>query len=82
MEDHLGRWPLVVAARIGRMWSVFHVAQTVDGDTGEGRPTWASYLGVAATYVLVALAVVGGIVTRRRRVAIWPLVGLDAILYR
>ena len=74
LRDHVERYPLVVAARIARMWSVFHVAQTIDGDTGEGRPTWASYLGVAATYVLVALAVVGGIATRRRKVAIWPLV--------
>jgi 4-amino-4-deoxy-L-arabinose transferase-like glycosyltransferase len=74
LGDHLGRWPLVVAARTGRMWSVFKVAQTVDGDTGEGRPTWASYLGVGVTYLLVALAVVGGIVAHRRKIAIWPLV--------
>jgi 4-amino-4-deoxy-L-arabinose transferase-like glycosyltransferase len=74
MGDHAGRYPLVVAARIGRLWSVFHVSQTVGSDVGEGRPRWASYLGVAALYVLVALAVVGGIVTRRRKVAIWPLV--------
>lgn len=73
-RDHLGRYPLVVAARIGRMWSVFHVSQSVGADTGEGRPRWASYLGVAALYVLVVLAIYGGVVTRRRKVAIWPLV--------
>jgi len=74
MRDHAERYPLVVAARIGRMWSVFHVSQTVGADTGEGRPRWASYLGVAALYLLVALAVVGGVASRRRKVAIWPLV--------
>jgi 4-amino-4-deoxy-L-arabinose transferase-like glycosyltransferase len=74
VRDHAERYPLVVAARIGRMWSVFHVGQTVDGDTGEGRPRWASYLGVGVLYVVVALAVVGGVATRRRKVPIWPLV--------
>jgi 4-amino-4-deoxy-L-arabinose transferase-like glycosyltransferase len=72
--DHAERYPLVVAARIGRLWSVFNVRQTVGADVGEGRPRWASYLGVAALYLLVVLAVFGGIVTRRRKVAIWPLV--------
>jgi hypothetical protein len=74
MGDHLGRWPVVVAARVARMWSVFHVPQTVGFDVGEGRPRWASYLGVAALYLLAVLAVVGGVTARRRKITIWPLV--------
>jgi 4-amino-4-deoxy-L-arabinose transferase-like glycosyltransferase len=74
LRDHIERYPLVVAARVARMWSVFHISQTVGADTGEGRPRWASYLGVAALYVLGAFAIYGGVVTRRRKVAIWPLV--------
>jgi 4-amino-4-deoxy-L-arabinose transferase-like glycosyltransferase len=74
MGDHITRYPLVVAARIGRMWSVFHLSQTVGADTGEGRPRWASYLGVAVLYALVALAIYGAVATRRRKIAIWPLV--------
>lgn len=74
VRDHAERYPIVVAARIGRMWSVFDVRQTVGADTGEGRPRWASYLGVAMLYVLVALAVIGGVASRRRKLPIWPLV--------
>jgi hypothetical protein len=74
LRDHVTRFPLVVAARVARMWSVFRVGQTVGFDVGEGRPRWASYLGVAALYLLVAAAVVGAVVARRRKLAIWPLV--------
>jgi len=74
MADHLGRWPVVVVARVARMWSVFRVPQTVGFDVGEGRPRWASYLGVAALYLLVVSAVVGGVSARRRKIAIWPLI--------
>jgi 4-amino-4-deoxy-L-arabinose transferase-like glycosyltransferase len=74
MRDHLNRWPLVVTARVGRMWSVFHIGQAADADSLEGRPRWASYLGDVMFYVLVALAIVGAVMARRRRVPIWPLV--------
>ncbi len=74
MGDHLDRWPVVVVARIARMWSVFHVSQTVGFDVGEGRPRWASYAGIAALYALVAAGIVGLIAARRRKVAVWPLV--------
>ena len=73
MEDHLGRWPVVVAARVARMWSVFRISQTVGFDVGEGRPRWASYLGVAGLYLLAALAVLGGVSAHRRKITIWPL---------
>lgn len=72
--DNIDRLPLVVAARIGRTWALFHVDQTARFDVNEGRPVWASYLGVVALYLLAALAVVGGVVLRRRKVPIWPLV--------
>ena len=80
LGDHVTRFPLVVAARVARMWSVFRVSETVGADVGEGRPRWASYLGVAALYLLVVLAIVGVVATRRRslldgrKVTIWPLV--------
>ena len=73
MEDHLDRWPLVVAARVARMWSVFRISQTVGFDVGEGRPRWASYLGVAGLYILALLAVLGGVSARRHKITIWPL---------
>ena len=74
IADHLDRLPVVVAARVGRMWSVFRIDQTVGFGVNEGRPRWASYAGVATLYVLVPLAIAGGVVLRRRRVPVWPLV--------
>jgi uncharacterized membrane protein YfcA len=74
MRDHLDRWPVVVAARIARMWSVFHISQTVGFDVGEGRPRWASYAGIAALYALAAAAIIGMVASRRRKTPVWPLV--------
>jgi hypothetical protein len=73
LGDHIDRWPVVVLARVARIWSVFRVPQTVGFDVGEGRPRWASYLGVAALYVLAALAIAGAVTARRRKLTIWPL---------
>ena len=56
------------------MWSLFRVPETVTLDQREGRPRWASYLGVAMLYVLMVTAVGGAIVARRRKVPVWPLV--------
>ncbi len=73
VRTHLGRLPTVVLARLGRMWSVFRVRETAGFNVGEGRPRWATYAATLALYALVAFAVYGGIVLRRRRVRIWPL---------
>jgi hypothetical protein len=74
MGSHLGRWPVVVVARVARLWSIFHVSQTVGADVGEGRPRWASYAGVLMTYLLVAAAIFGFVVSRRRKIPVWPMV--------
>jgi 4-amino-4-deoxy-L-arabinose transferase-like glycosyltransferase len=75
IDSHRRRLPVVVLARIGRTWNLFHVSQGVDLDVFEGRPRWASLLGLAAFYPLLALAGYGAVVARRRRVALTPLVG-------
>jgi 4-amino-4-deoxy-L-arabinose transferase-like glycosyltransferase len=73
IQDHPADLPVVAAARLGRLVALYDPVGTVEYSEGEGRPAWASWLGLATFLVLVALAVVGGRALRRRSVRIWPL---------
>ncbi|MEZ5165985.1 MAG: hypothetical protein R2695_05655 [Acidimicrobiales bacterium] len=57
--DHLADQPRVVAARLGRLWSVYRPLQMSALNTGEGREKWASNLAFVSFYLLAALAVAG-----------------------
>jgi 4-amino-4-deoxy-L-arabinose transferase-like glycosyltransferase len=74
MRHEVRRMPVVALARVGRIWNVYRVGQSVDLSAGEGRPAWAAWMGAVATWVLVPLAVLGGLAWRRRGQPIWPLV--------
>jgi 4-amino-4-deoxy-L-arabinose transferase-like glycosyltransferase len=75
MADHVGRLPVVMAARMGRTWSVYRPLQLARETRIEGRPRAVSIAGLAMFYLL-APAVVGGVVVlRRRRVTPIPLFG-------
>ena len=67
-EDHAGRVPIVVAARVGRTWGLFHPFQ---GSTAAGRNVTVSDIGVIVYYPLAVLAVVGAWALRRRRLELW-----------
>jgi 4-amino-4-deoxy-L-arabinose transferase-like glycosyltransferase len=73
VRAHLGRFPTVVLARIGRTWSVFRPLDVLSLNALEGRPRWVSGLGLAFYYPLLALAIGGVVVLRRRHVRVWPL---------
>jgi 4-amino-4-deoxy-L-arabinose transferase-like glycosyltransferase len=74
MSGHLARLPVVVAARLGRIWNVFKISQAAEPATSEGRPSWGVWLGAVTTWLMVPLAVIGAILLRRRGDRIWPLV--------
>ena len=79
-KDHLSRLPLVVAARVGRLWGLFKPGQTTALDWWiEGRGRAPSWIGLFAYYALWPFAVFGLIVLRRRRIPILPLVALALI---
>jgi hypothetical protein len=80
VRDHAGRVPRVVAARELRGWSLWRVDQMVWANTGEGREEWASWTGVVQFWVLVPLAVMGGVVLRRRNVHVLPLVAMPVLV--
>lgn len=77
IRDHQDRVPIVVAARVGRVWNVYAPAQGVDLDTViELRGRTPSWLGVAVFWALLPLAVVGLVDLRKRRLPISPLVAM------
>jgi 4-amino-4-deoxy-L-arabinose transferase-like glycosyltransferase len=66
-RDHADRLPAVVAARALRPWGFYDPAGEVVAKTfGEGRSKTANWLGLAACWLLLALAVVGFLALRRR----------------
>ena len=79
-KDHIQRLPLVVAARVGRLWGLFKPGQTTAFDwwiEGRGRaPTW---IGLFAYYAMIPFGIYGLVVMRRRRLPILPLLALVAI---
>ncbi len=66
--DHLGRLPVVVAARLGRTADVYGLGSMVRMDVGEEKATWAVWAGIVLWWLLAALAVVGWLELARRRV--------------
>jgi 4-amino-4-deoxy-L-arabinose transferase-like glycosyltransferase len=74
IRAHEKRFPIVVAARLGRMWNLYRPLQQAELDFYEGRPVWASHLALVAFYPTALLAIYGGILVRRRRIPLLPVV--------
>jgi 4-amino-4-deoxy-L-arabinose transferase-like glycosyltransferase len=73
--DHLERVPVVVAARIGRTWSLYRPTDMIAIGEHEGREGWVTTLGLVAYYptLLAALAGAGILWRARRRRELWVL---------
>jgi hypothetical protein len=78
--EHLGRLPTVVAARELRTWSLWRVRQMAFYNTGEGREQWASWIGVVQYWLLLPLAIGGGIVLHRRGTRLLPLLAMPVLV--
>jgi 4-amino-4-deoxy-L-arabinose transferase-like glycosyltransferase len=77
LRDHLDRLPVVVAARVGRMWEVYRPSQGVDLNVFfERRGRLPSQAALGMYYVLVPFAIGGLAVLWRRKVTIVPFVAL------
>lgn len=77
-EDRL---PAVIAARQGRTWGLFRPVQQARFDQDWGNSAIGVYLaGLVAHLVLVVPAMAGGIVLRRRRTRIWPLLSVVGVV--
>ncbi|HEY3670499.1 MAG TPA: acyltransferase family protein [Acidimicrobiia bacterium] len=67
IRDHRSRVPVVVAARVGRLWDVYQPITNTELSTIEGRDLNVSRAGLAMYAVLVPFALLGFVVLRRRR---------------
>ncbi|MEZ5121465.1 MAG: glycosyltransferase family 39 protein [Solirubrobacterales bacterium] len=65
--DHTGRWPAVVAARLGRLADVYRFDQSVFFNTAEGRPANPVRWGIRMYWVVALLALAGIVLLARRR---------------
>jgi hypothetical protein len=79
-RHHLGRLPVVVLARVGRLWDFYEPFQMVHVDVNEGRPVPASLAGLYSYYLLFAAGLVGVVALRRRRIRVWPLLSLAGVV--
>ncbi len=75
MQDHASKVPAVVAARVGRTWSIFRPMDMLEFNRGEGRERAVTAAGLLAYYPVLGLAIAGGFVlARRARRRLWVLV--------
>jgi 4-amino-4-deoxy-L-arabinose transferase-like glycosyltransferase len=77
ISDHLDRLPVVMLARIGRMWDIYRPAQNIElNATWERRGLWPSRLATGMYFLMIIPALFGLIVMRRRKLPISPILGL------
>jgi hypothetical protein len=77
VREHLDELPVVVAARLGRMWDLWRPGQSVEfNDFFERRGRLSTMAGMAMYYVLLPLAVYACVILHRRRITIVPFVAI------
>lgn len=80
-RQHLGRLPVVMAARVGRLWDLYEPFESVRFNAViEGRGLWASRLGIIAYAALVPLGLLGAVALRRAGTPLSPLVAMPLIV--
>ena len=81
IDHHKSRLPLVVAARVGRLWEVFKPGQTTAMDWWiEGRGRAASWTSLFFYYAMIPFAVAGIVIMWRRKISILPVVAPAVIV--
>jgi hypothetical protein len=77
---HVGDWPKVVLARLGRTVAVFRPAQLADLGALEGREQGADLVGYGLIWASLGLGAVGALDLRRRGLPWWvPVTAVVAI---
>ncbi|MGP0031344.1 MAG: ArnT family glycosyltransferase [Acidimicrobiales bacterium] len=73
VSRHESRLPVVMVARVARLWDLYMPVQMARDDVAEGRPEGAALAGLVMYYALLPLAGLGMAHLRRRRLVQWPL---------
>ena len=80
IDRHIGGLPLVEWERLGRTFGFYRPAQQIQLDVFiEGHPEVWAWVGLGLYYALLPLAVAGGVLLRRRRVIVFPLVAVAVV---
>ncbi|MBV6508263.1 MAG: hypothetical protein JJLCMIEE_01323 [Acidimicrobiales bacterium] len=81
MTTHLGEVPVVVLARVGRLWELYRPLQGVELSAyAEHRGLWPTRLALVSYYVLLLIGAYGLVVLWRRKVTVVPMVALAAMV--
>ena len=80
IESHKARALEVAALRVGIEWNVYAPLRQAEHDFIEGWPTPVSDAWLIWYYPLMASAVVGAVILRRRRRPIYPLVAMFVVV--
>jgi len=79
LGNHKSRIPVVVAARVGRIWDVYRPIQNVElNDVLERRGNVASWAVLIGYWMVLPFAMLGLVVLRRRRIPIFPYLAIAA----
>jgi Dolichyl-phosphate-mannose-protein mannosyltransferase len=79
IEAHASRVPVVLAARVGRLWELFRPTQNVTfNEEIEQRGSVTSWAILVSFYLLMPFAMGGLVVMRRRRIPIFPMLTVAA----
>jgi 4-amino-4-deoxy-L-arabinose transferase-like glycosyltransferase len=79
MNENRTRVPVVVAARIGRTFNIFRPFQQVHFEAERASSVWVIRLGLFTYWILAPLAVLGAVITRRRRIPLYPLLAFPIV---
>jgi len=79
-RDNAGRLPVVVAARVGRIWDFYRPNQNAAYESFEGRDVRTEQIGTAVYYALLAFAIAGAVLLRRRRAPLWILLSTPLLV--
>ncbi len=80
-EHHESRLPEVALARVGRELGLFRPFQQIDLEWSLlGRPRLPATIGLFAFYAMAIAGVGGAVVLRWRRIRLWPLVAIAAVV--
>ena len=79
--DHVGDWPKVVLARLGRTLALFRPSQLADLAALEGREQAAELVGYALLWTTLGLGAVGAVRLRRAGLPWWVPVSAAATVW-
>lgn len=80
-REHVGRLPLVVLARVGRLWEVYEPADSLAyGQANWARPRSVAVAGLVFFFLLLPFALFGLVRMRRRGVTVVPLAAVLALV--